>query len=250
MMYWIRCAMLSVGIFFLAYIVLSAVLALAWRWLRSRRLIENADTLFTLRTLPLIIALMLVALVTIPSFWSLEPAVSDEGIGWPIATLFAASLLWMVFRGLRVLAALRHASRFFALDSASVLRLDIAPGLPAYELPDSGPNLFVAGLWRPRLFISRGALAMLDAQEMQAAIRHELAHAQGRDNLKQLVVRFCNFPALSSLDQEWLRAAEAAADDRAATDESLAADLASALIKVGTASARLTVPELSMSLVP
>jgi Zn-dependent protease with chaperone function len=105
-------------------------------------------------------------------------------------------------------------------------------------------------LWRPRLYISRGAMQMLDAEEMQAAIRHELAHADGFDNLKQLVVRFCAFPALASLEKEWVRAAEIAADDRAAQDESQAADLASTLIKVGTATARLSLPELGMSLVP
>jgi len=250
MMYWIRCAMLSVSVFFLAYIALSAILAVAWQQVRGRRLIENAGTLFTLRMLPLIFALMLVVLVTIPSFWSLEPTVSDEGIAWPIAVLFAASMVWVGFRGWRMFAALRQASRYFAVASPSLIGGDFAPALRTYELPDSGPNLFVAGLRRPRLFISRGAIETLDAQEMQAAIRHELAHAHGSDNLKQLAVRLCAFPALASLDQEWLRAAEIAADDRSATDESEAADLASALIKVGTASARLTVPELSMSLVP
>ena len=51
------------------------------------------------------------------------------------------------------------------------------------------------------------------------------------------------------LDRAWLRAVEIAADDRSVTDELAAADLASALIKVGTESAALT-PQLGMSLVP
>ena len=250
MMYWIRCAMLSVSIFFLTYVVLSAVLALAWQWLRTRHRIESANSLFALRILPALLGLLVVTLITIPSFWSLEPPATDEGVAWPIATLFAASGLWIVFRSARIFSALRKSSRFFAISSPSRLPLGETPQVSVYELPDTGPNLFVAGLWRPRLYISRGAMQMLDAEEMQAAIRHELAHAHGFDNLKQLVVRFCAFPALASLEKEWLRAAEIAADDRAAQDESQAADLASTLIKVGRANARLSLPELGMSLVP
>ena len=249
MMYWVRCVMLSVSIFFLAYVALSAALALAWRQLRSKR-IDDSDTLFLLRILPALLALVLVFLVAIPSFRSLEPSAIDEGIGWPIAGLFSASMVWMVVRGARIFTAWRRASKFFAQASRSRISLDVEPRLAAYELPDDGPNLFVTGLWRPRLFVSRGAREILDVGEMQAAILHELAHAQGNDNLKQLIVRFCAFPALASLDKEWLRAAEVAADDRAAVDESRAADLASALIKVGRASARLPQPELGMSLVP
>src|ERR1043166_3089139 len=121
--------------------------------------------------------------------------------------------------------------------------------LPVYELQEPGANLFVAGFVKPRLLVSSGAIELLDAEELRAAIRHELAHANSGDNLKQLMVRFCGFPFLASLDLAWLRAAEIAADDRSVTDALTAADLASALIKVGTAAAGLT-PELGMSLVP
>jgi Zn-dependent protease with chaperone function len=215
-----------------------------WQWLRSRHQIENADTLFTLRLLPILLALLVVVLVTLPSFWSLEPSASNEGIGWPIATLFAASMLWMMICSARIFVALRKASRFFALASPSVQQPS------AYEIPGNVPNLFIAGLWRPRLFISRGAIELLDSQEMRAAIRHELAHTRAHDNLKQMAMRLCAFPALASLDKQWLRAAEIAADDRAVSDELGAAELAAALMKVGTASARLSLPALGMSLVP
>ena len=249
MMYWIRYAMLTVSVFFLLYVVLSATLVVVWQWLRSQSRFD-ADTLFTLRVLPLAGALLLVILVTIPSFWSLEPSATDEGISLPVATLFAAGAVWIMSRGVRIFASLRHASKFFALASPSPRLLEGAPQLAAYEFPGDGPNMFIAGLWRPRLLISQAAVELLDGQEMRAAIRHELAHAESSDNIKQVIVRFCAFPGLASLDREWLRAAEIDADDRAAIDELGAAELASALIKVGTASARLRVPELGMSLVP
>ena len=249
-MYWLRFAMLAVGVLFLTYAVLSVALAGIWQWLRRHSRAENADTLFIMRTLPLLGAVLVVALVAIPSFWSLEPSATDEGIAWPALILFVASAVWLVFRFGQIVHSSREASKFFALASPIRRSLNVASEIPAYELQGAGPNLFVAGVWRPRLFVSSEALRLLDAEEMQAAIRHELAHTRSRDNFKQVVVRFCAFPTLASLDRQWLQAAEIAADDRAVSDEAGAAELASALIKVGKASARMAVPELGMSLVP
>lgn len=250
MMYWVRCAMLSVGVFFLVYVALSAVLAAAWHGVKRLKFIESAALLFTLRILPIVGSLLVMFLVTIPSFWSMEPSATDEGVALPAAILFTAGAAWGISRGLRILASLRQADSFFALASPSTRWLHTAPRLAAYEFPSDAPNMFMAGMWRPRLMISRAAVELLDAQEMRAAIRHELAHADSSDNIKQLIVRFCAFPFLASLDQEWLRAAEIDADERATLDEVGAADLASALIKVGMASPRVSVPELGMSLVP
>jgi len=249
-MYWLRFAMLAVGVFFLTYAVLSVALAGIWQWLRTGLRIENADTLFIMRVLPLLGAIVMVALVAIPSFWSLEPSATNEGIAWPALILFTAGALWILFRFGYIVRSCREASRFFALASPMGRSLGVACEIPAYELRGAGPNLFVAGVWRPRLFVSNEAAEILDAQEMQAAVRHELAHARGRDNFKQVVGRFCAFPALASLDHQWLQAAEIAADDRAVSDEMGAAELASALIKVGKASARMAVPDFGMSLVP
>ena len=250
MMYWVRYAILVVGVFFLVYVGLSLLLAAAWQGVKRFKSLENAALLFTLRILPLTGSLFVVFLVTIPSFLVMEPPATDEGIGFPAAVLFAAGAGWMVFRGTRIFASFRQADKFFALASPSTRVLQIAPQVSAYEFPSDAPNMFIAGLWKPRLLISRAAVELLDAREMQAAIRHEIAHAKTSDNIKQVIVRFCSFPGLAALDREWLRAAEIDADERATLDEVGAADLASALIKVGMASSRVAVPELGMSLVP
>src|SRR4051794_38554604 len=97
-MYWLRFAMLAVGVFFLTYAVLSVALAGIWQWLRTGLRIENADTLFIMRVLPLLGAIVMVALVAIPSFWSLEPSATNEGIAWPALILFTAGALWILFR--------------------------------------------------------------------------------------------------------------------------------------------------------
>jgi len=162
------------------------------------------------------------------------------------ALLTFACVVWLAFRSANLYIAWRSTRKIF--ENAS-LREIAGVALPIFELQTPGANIFVAGVLRPRLLISRRTLELLDAAELQAAIRHELAHARSADNLKQTVVRFCGFPFLSSLDRAWLRAVEIGADERSATDALAAAELASALIKVG-AESPAQAPELGMSLVP
>src|SRR2546430_3924935 len=66
MMYWVRFAMVSVGVFFLLYVALSALLAVAWQWIKRHNLIDSADALFILRISPLSGAAFVVLLVAIP----------------------------------------------------------------------------------------------------------------------------------------------------------------------------------------
>lgn len=246
MMYWLRFAVVCASVFILLYAVLSAFLSIVWNKSKRFAVLQSAEALFTLRILPAITALIVLAFVVVPSFWVLEPPATDEWIGLWAAILSIACMIWLALRAANLYSAWRSTRKIF--DRA--VRREV-PGatVPVFELQDAGANLFVAGVLRPRLLISRRAIELLDAHELQAAIRHELAHARSADNLKQMIMRFCSFPFLSSLDRAWLRAVEIAADDRSVTDALTAADLASALIKVGTESAALT-PELGMSLVP
>jgi beta-lactamase regulating signal transducer with metallopeptidase domain len=246
MMYWLRFAVVCASVFILLYAVLSALLAAAWNQIRGFAVFRSAEALFTIRILPALTALIVLAFVVVPSFWVLEPPATDEWIGLWAALLSAACIAWLAFRAANLYSAWRSTARIF---ERAVPRQVPGATVPVFELRDSGANLFVAGVLKPRLLISRRAIELLDADELQAAVRHELAHAHSADNLKQMVVRFCSFPFLSSLDRAWLRAVEIAADDRSVHDALTAADLASALIKVGTESAALT-PELGMSLVP
>lgn len=217
-----------------------------WSHLKRLAVFQSAEALFTLRIAPAITALIVLAFVVVPSFWVLEPPATDEWIGLWAALLSLACVAWLALRAANLYAAWSSTSRIF---ERAVPREIPGATVPVFELQDSGANLFVAGVLKPRLLISRRAIELLDPDELKAAIQHELAHARSADNLKQMVVRFCSFPFLASLDRAWLRAVEIAADDRSVHDALTAADLASALIKVGTESASLT-PALGMSLVP
>ena len=246
MMYWLRFAVACASVFILLYVFLSVLVVAVWSRIKGRGVIQTADALFILRTLPVVSTLVVLALVVVPSFWALEPPAAEEWIGVWAALLSLGCVSWLAIRGANLYRAWRSTSRIF---SRAVPWHEADAPVPVYELQETGASLLVAGVLKPRLLISRETIALLDKDELQAAIRHELAHANSGDNLKQIIVRFCSFPFLSSLDQAWLRAVEIAADDRSVTDALTAADLASALIKVGTASAGLT-PELGMSLVP
>ena len=95
-------------------------------------------------------------------------------------------------------------------------------------------TLFCAGVLRPVLVVSRGALDLLDAEELRAALAHELAHLDRRDPaLSWLLmgargILFFN-PVAQVVARALARDAEWSADERAGGDR-LA--LASALVKL------------------
>ena len=97
---------------------------------------------------------------------------------------------------------------------------------------ETSPALTVAGVYAPRVLVSESTLSVLTEQELQTALRHEIAHVRRRDNLKKLLFRFSVFPGMTPLESAWSDAAEMAADDAAVSSIREALDLAAALIKL------------------
>lgn len=230
-MYWLRFAIVALVVFAAAYVSLSVALAVFWQISGRRLRTLSADALFLLRISPFVIAYTFVTLLTVPSFLAYEPVTMREGIrtGAMIGAGIAIALL--AIGVVRSFKAWRQTARLIAACTES-----------------AKPAIFVAGIWRSRLMISESARQLLNQEQLAAAVRHESAHVDSRDNVKQLLLRFCAFPLLASLDRAWLQAAEMAADDAASTDEQSALDLASALTAVARTS--MAVPKLGMSLVP
>ncbi len=75
----------SFSVFVLVYCALSLAVCLGWRtvWLHSlhRPVRRVADLLFALRMFPLVIAAVITAAFTVPSFLLLEPRAADEPLG-------------------------------------------------------------------------------------------------------------------------------------------------------------------------
>ena len=81
------------------------------------------------------------------------------------------------------------------------------------------PKAFCAGLLRPRVHVSEGALRLLDAPELLAVVTHEAHHVRRRDPLRVVMVRSLVrslpwAPGLGRLAERHATVAELAADGR------------------------------------
>jgi len=113
-------------------------------------------------------------------------------------------------------------------------KLDVAALIPAYVVAVPDSIFAVVGIRRPRLFIGQRVLECLTAEELQAAIAHEIAHVRALDNLKQVLLRATRISRVfTDNDHALCSAAETAADARALRKQNSPLDLGAAIIKVG-----------------
>jgi Zn-dependent protease with chaperone function len=108
-------------------------------------------------------------------------------------------------------------------------------------LDRAGPSLFCAGVRRPLIYVSRGALALLDPEELRAALAHEAAHLERRDPERSWVMMglrllMCLNPTFQVQARVLARDAERRADERGAELGGDRLALASGLIKLHRAS--------------
>lgn len=120
---------------------------------------------------------------------------------------------------------------------ARLLRELEAGHLPVRIYRTSYPIACVVGLRPGALCLSQGLLEIMDDNELQAVLAHELAHVHGNDNwlnLAVLALRSLTFfsPVAHLAAARYATAREEAADDRAAGIIAEPADLASALLKI------------------
>jgi len=158
--------------------------------------------------------------------------VTDEPFGIGTSLLAFAGVGVASYGALNAILALKMASR----SIAQWLRQSHVAGsigaVPLFRTAAVVPGLTVAGILRPRVLVSQAVESILTTRELQTALRHELAHVRGRDNLKKLVLHLIAFPGMAELESAWMHATEMAADDAAVSSPDEALDLASALIKL------------------
>jgi Zn-dependent protease with chaperone function len=233
-MFAVRGVAVSLTFFVLMYCFLSALVAVSWRWLKVLRAAEQsvADLLFVLRVVPLFASILITAAFVVPSFEILEPRSIDEGTGWLPLAFGTAAFLLIAYGSYRVISAQVRTSRIVAgwLEGASPL--ETAAQTTTLCSRRETPPLTLVGMRAPRVLVSEAAFAVLGRDELQVALRHELAHIRSWDNLKKLIFRFAPFPGLAKMEAAWSQAAELAADDSAVSNLSDALDLAAALVKL------------------
>jgi len=106
-------------------------------------------------------------------------------------------------------------------------------GAHVYE--GSSPQAFCAGLLRPQVYVSSGAVAQLRREELDAVLAHEAHHARLRDPLRVLFARVLGdalffLPGVRQLGNRYRELAEMAADQAAVRAAGDRAPLASALL--------------------
>jgi Zn-dependent protease with chaperone function len=235
-MFLLRCVGVSLSFFLLLYGVLSLLVVRGWRLAyHARRKMSAqrlANLLFALRTLPFAAAFLITAIFVVPSFLLLEPRVVSEPVGEIPLTLGTFCLLLLgagIRNAVNAQRMTSHAVSGWLRDATTDLH---CYPVPLFRIRPSAPALAVAGGLSPRVLLSDAAAASLNAPELEAALKHEIAHVRRRDNLKKLLFRLFTLPGLSALESAWSEAAEMAADDAAVSNSRQALDLASALIKL------------------
>jgi Zn-dependent protease with chaperone function len=162
--------------------------------------------------------------------WRVSPRVISHhimvlglGLSYPVANLAAVIVLVlallgavvtirMLVGGAREIAAARRFEQWLATRSAE--RLD-----GVLVVDDERPRAFCAGLLRPRVYVTSGALAILDEHGQAAVLTHERHHARCRDPLRlatnRVLARALFFlPALHELGLRQQALAEISADER------------------------------------
>ncbi|HLH39288.1 MAG TPA: M56 family metallopeptidase [Bryobacteraceae bacterium] len=218
MSYGFKLACVSLAAFLIvnwtAAMMVSGIAPAAIRAAAGMRARSAARLLWTLRMAPSAAALLAVMALGVPSYLRFEPEGDGEAVG-------AACLVTAL---LAIAAPLNSMMR----SARAVWRSRRAAGLP----------IAMAGVIQPRLVLSGEIPRLLSSEELDAALRHEYAHAASRDNLKRLLMllapdSFAFFRPLASVERAWKKFAEWAADDEAVSgDRRRAVALASALVRV------------------
>jgi Zn-dependent protease with chaperone function len=176
----------------------------------------------------------LVAVVVICQAVDIAKVVTWRGVvvHWVTPIIAAGLVLYAIARAMQRQALV---GRLFALARPAHGRLaKAATGLElrVLEIPSEGKDCFVAGVLRPAVFISSGALAQLDDAQLCAALHHERVHIRSRDTLFLMLLGFLRdlAPWGRAVALDAFRAAREAAADRVAARSAGALNLAAALL--------------------
>ena len=153
------------------------------------------------------------------------------------ADVTAAAVLGLVVLGavvvvriLMTMARLAHRSR------KAVSALPVCSTVPGALIVDADAvNAFCAGLLRPRVYVTRGAVNALENEELAAVIAHEAHHAARRDPLRIVIARagadgLFFLPVLRRIAQRYADLAELDADEAAVCATGGSTALAGALL--------------------
>jgi Zn-dependent protease with chaperone function len=223
----------------LASMLMAGLWRIAGQLTDSWRGNTRARLLFSLRTLPAVLAFLVVALLLVPAYLAYEPRHTTESVSFKLgllAFLSATGIVVSIYRGIATHRATANLTADWLRQGKPIQIEGIS--IDAYEIQHPFPLIGIVGFLRPRLFIASQVLALLTPEEIAAAVAHENGHLAARDNLKHGIMQACRdalliIPSGRLLDKSWSEASEEAADENAALQgNGVALDLASALVKI------------------
>jgi uncharacterized integral membrane protein len=154
-------------------------------------------------------------------------SIFGQKLSYPAANVDAIVIVLLAVLGLvitaraltgavRELQASRRFHRFLSGEQPQALH-------GALLIDDAQPRAFCAGLLRPRVYVSTGALALLDDAALGAVLTHERHHARRHDPLRLAAGRVLAqalffLPALGDLVERQQALAELSADESAVND--------------------------------
>jgi Zn-dependent protease with chaperone function len=212
-----------------AGLILRSQIARLLRWAGRFEPARAAAIVLGLRWMPALAGWFVVGLLCIPSYLRLEPAANEEEIGLACFAMAGLVALSYIVPLLSATAdVIRSEIRLRALVRTSEQQAELC------VIRDTSPPMAFAGLFHSRVLVSREVMGMLTADQMDAALRHERAHFESRDNYKRLLLELAPLDCAGrKLRSAWSRFTEWAADDRATEgDSARSVALASALVSV------------------
>jgi Zn-dependent protease with chaperone function len=223
----------------LASMLLAGLWRIGGRLTDSWRAVNRARLLFLLRSLPALLAFLIVGLLFVPAYLAYEPRHTNEIVSFKLgllAFLSATGIAVSIYRGIATHRATANLTSDWLRQGKPIKIQGI--NIDSFEIQHQFPLIGIVGFLRPRLFIASQVLRLLTPEEIAAAVAHENGHLEARDNLKRGLLQACRdtlliIPSGRFLDREWSEASEAAADENAAQQgNAVALDLASALVKI------------------
>jgi len=119
--------------------------------------------------------------------------------------------------------------------------LRLAEGTESHDgffiVPSRIPAAFVAGMLRPRPYLTSTAVELLDPTERRIVAAHEQEHVRRRDTLKLMLLRIAGslFPGFKSIEEKWKGAAEMECDSVSLRSGALPEEVSLTIVKLARA---------------
>lgn len=178
------------------------------------------------------LAAVVVVFVRLIERWRVTPhvvphqvSILGQRFSYPAANAGAIIVLLLAVAGAAVMAtALVAIAAEVSVSRRLARRLAELRPVPRdgiFVIADEHPEAFCAGLLRPRVYLTTGALELLEEAELNAVLLHERHHARRRDPLRQAAGRVIErslffLPGVRELRHGQRLLVELGADERAA----------------------------------